>query len=140
MIGLTYKNYSNSALTSSATAFAINISIDNFVVRPVLSFLIAIPLSQSQTIQAFVLRSQQQELWIEEYERTGGKAFLDKPGKHFSPSKLPQRIPCNMEVEPNLPLPEERPSEQKLARSMDFLKQLRKEQTLPPLFTTARDK
>ena len=61
MIGLTYKNYMNSQLAQAATAFGINLALDNFAVRPAVTLLAAIPLSRSKTVVDFIGREQRQE-------------------------------------------------------------------------------
>jgi len=50
MIGLTYKNYKNSKLSTYASNLGFNLLLDNFVLRPILSILLAFPLSKSDTI------------------------------------------------------------------------------------------
>ena len=56
MIGLTYKNYKNSALIEAATAFGINLALDNLAVRPLVVFIAALPLSRSFTVLASIAR------------------------------------------------------------------------------------
>jgi len=58
MIGMVYKNYHNSVLALSGTAFAINIALDNFVFRPLIALILSLPLSRSQTVQSFILNSE----------------------------------------------------------------------------------
>ena len=50
MIGLVYKNYQNSVLTTFLANAGINIVIDTFLVRPTMSVIIAIPLSLNSAV------------------------------------------------------------------------------------------
>lgn len=54
MIGIVFKNYQNTALTKFLGNFAINLALDNFLVRPAAILLIGLPLSKSITIQQHV--------------------------------------------------------------------------------------
>jgi len=46
-MGLMFKNYKNSMLANFVANLAINLSLDNFVARPILTFIAALPLSRS---------------------------------------------------------------------------------------------
>jgi Mn2+/Fe2+ NRAMP family transporter len=50
LIGLTFKNYKNSKLNAYANSFALNLLLDNFVARPIMSVLFAIPLSKIDAV------------------------------------------------------------------------------------------
>jgi uncharacterized membrane protein YvlD (DUF360 family) len=58
VIGGVFKNYKNSILSSFAIDFAINIALDNFVVRPILVTLVSLPLSRSVTVREFIAQGQ----------------------------------------------------------------------------------
>ena len=96
MIGLTYKNYINSTLVQAAAAFGINLALDNFAVRPIATLIAAVPLSKSQAVIEFIDREQRQEEMLSMWEKTGGKTVIERPGKQFSPSKIPHCVPLNL--------------------------------------------
>ena len=50
MIGMIYKNYQNSVLSTFLGNFGLNLVFDNFVVRPTMSVIIGIPLSLSSSV------------------------------------------------------------------------------------------
>ena len=56
MIGLIYKNYKNSRLSPYASNVGFNLLIDNFVMRPIMSILIAIPLSRLEVANSLITR------------------------------------------------------------------------------------
>ena len=55
LIGLIFKTYQNSVLSSFLVSAALNIVFDNFVVRPVMSLILAIPLSLSSSMQEYIM-------------------------------------------------------------------------------------
>jgi uncharacterized membrane protein YvlD (DUF360 family) len=61
VIGGAFKNYKNSVLQSFLADFAINVALDNFVVRPILVTLISLPLSRSVTVQEFIAQGQAEQ-------------------------------------------------------------------------------
>ena len=54
VIGITYKNYKNSALTTFMTDACVNIALDNFIVRPIVVTLLGLPLSRSLVAMNYV--------------------------------------------------------------------------------------
>lgn len=50
MIGFTYKNYKNSKLNIYISNVGFNLLLDNFVMRPIMSILLAIPMSRVKAV------------------------------------------------------------------------------------------
>jgi hypothetical protein len=62
------------------------------------------------------------------YDAVGEKEMLTRPEKMLSPSKLPKRIPVDLEIEPNLMRREEDQE-----RPIDLLRKIKREKMLPPI-------
>ena len=54
IIGIVFKNYKNSVLSSFVADACINIALDSFIVRPILITLIGLPLSKSISVANYV--------------------------------------------------------------------------------------
>jgi hypothetical protein len=54
IIGKVFKNYQNTMLSSFMANVCINIALDNFIIRPIIIAVIALPLSRSTVIQAYI--------------------------------------------------------------------------------------
>ena len=54
VIGVIFKNYKNTVLSSFITNTCVNVALDNFIVRPIIVTLIGLPLSRSLMAVNFV--------------------------------------------------------------------------------------
>lgn len=68
LIGLTYKNYKNSKLSTYANSTAFNLLLDNFVARPIISVLFAIPMSRLDAVSSFINNIEKQILLVNNHE------------------------------------------------------------------------
>ena len=73
MVSQIYKNYHNSLLTPFLANAAINIALDNFLVRPLLTLVIATAISFSQNIVAYIANCQKELNLLDTYEAVGEK-------------------------------------------------------------------
>ena len=112
-----------------------NIAFDNFLVRPTLSLLIGLPLSLNATFYSYVQECQQEITLLETFETVGEKKIFEHPGKHISPTKIPNSIPLEFEIEPR-PYTQESRSDEGKEKVMELLKKIKKEKMLPPINST----
>lgn len=73
VIGIVFKNYQNSILTTFMTNVCINTVLDNFLIRPIAMVLIGIPLSRSATFAAFKKEWEKNMKLLELYDEKGLK-------------------------------------------------------------------
>lgn len=67
-IRLVFKNYQNSILLSYLTNAAINIALDNFLVKPLLLIVVGLPLSRSSRIVGYAISCQKDLSLLQIYD------------------------------------------------------------------------
>jgi hypothetical protein len=120
LIGLTFKNYRNTALSQFVSNAGIGLAFDHFLARPLVALLLSLPLSRSSAVQSYVEECEKNE----EMVTTGGEGLIGVPG---SPTKFNKRIP--LEIEP-IPLQREPKELDNFRATQSLLRQLKQEKML----------